>query len=627
MNPTPTGKSADLLKKFLPALAALLVCAYFAYSMRPRTDSAKDFHFQEFGNLPVIDGGRYKPMQTVASTNLMIITHRKDYYDAKAKKYYPAVKWMLDVQTTPLGSGRDFAQLFPNGAATMPAFQHEVFRIENDQLLEFLHLKRREGLRFSIAQIMQGENPDRPRGNAAEFFAEAERVRSKAISEPKKLTLFEGKVNELAQHIQLYIQLANHSVPLSIPNADGSDQWKSFGEVYVTYGDQERGLPDDIEANTFLVYKKLYQAYDQGPAGIDEFNRTLTKHLADLRDKDPAKMRKIGVEVFFNDFGPFYRALEVYVVVALLGMFSWVLLLLEPGWFQPVRRSAYAMMAVAFVFHLSGLIIRMYLQDRLFVFVTNLYSSAVFIGLGCVAICLIVELFFKYSIALVVGSVAGFLTLIIAHMLSLSGDTLEMMQAVLDTNFWLATHVTCITLGYTTTFIAGLMGVSYILLGIFTPLLRRVGSTVFASMTYGVLCVGMFLSFVGTVLGGLWADYSWGRFWGWDPKENGALLIVIWIALILHARWGGMVKQRGIAVLSVLGIVVTSWSWFGTNFLGVGLHSYGFQQGAMTGLLVIDVLFVGIAGLGLLPLTMWQSFRTLPPAAPLGTPRPRPVSV
>jgi hypothetical protein len=118
----------------------------------------------------------------------------------------------------------------------------------------------------------------------------------------------------------------------------------------------------------------------------------------------------------------------------------------------------------------------------------------------------------------------------------------------------------------------------------------------------------------------LWADYSWGRFWGWDPKENGALLIVIWIALILHARWGGMVKHRGIAVLSVLGIVVTSWSWFGTNFLGVGLHSYGFRQGAMASLIMIDMIFLAIAGLGLVPLNMWQSFKP-PSHANATTPR------
>jgi hypothetical protein len=136
------------------------------------------------------------------------------------------------------------------------------------------------------------------------------------------------------------------------------------------------------------------------------------------------------------------------------------------------------------------------------------------------------------------------------------------------------------------------------------------------------LCGGIFFSFVGTVLGGLWADYSWGRFWGWDPKENGALLIVIWMALILHARWGGMIKQRGLAVLSVLGIIILAWSWFGTNFLGVGLHAYGGAKGTQMMIMVmIDFGILAIAGLGMLPLHMWQSFRppsTVAPPTPAG---------
>jgi hypothetical protein len=97
-------------------------------------------------------------------------------------------------------------------------------------------------------------------------------------------------------------------------------------------------------------------------------------------------------------------------------------------------------------------------------------------------------------------------------------------------------------------------------------------------MLYGVICFATMLSFIGTVLGGIWADQSWGRFWGWDPKENGAVLVVLWNALILHARWAGLVKPPGIAVLAILGNVVTTWSWFGTNMLGVGLHSYGFSN-------------------------------------------------
>ena len=117
-------------------------------------------------------------------------------------------------------------------------------------------------------------------------------------------------------------------------------------------------------------------------------------------------------------------------------------------------------------------------------------------------------------------------------------------------------------------------------------------------MIYGTLCFAIFFSFVGTVLGGLWADDSWGRFWGWDPKENGALIIVLWNALVLHARWGGMVKDRGLAVLAIGGNIVTSWSWFGVNELGVGLHSYGFTEGVLLalGIFIATQLAVIAAG-------------------------------
>src|SRR5437667_4396268 len=97
-------------------------------------------------------------------------------------------------------------------------------------------------------------------------------------------------------------------------------------------------------------------------------------------------------------------------------------------------------------------------------------------------------------------------------------------------------------------------------------------------MVYGIICFATLFSFVGTVLGGIWADQSWGRFWGWDPKENGAVLIVIMNALILHARWGGMVKEPGMAMLAICGNIITMWSWFGTNQLGIGLHAYGFNN-------------------------------------------------
>jgi ABC-type transport system involved in cytochrome c biogenesis permease subunit len=169
--------------------------------------------------------------------------------------------------------------------------------------------------------------------------------------------------------------------------------------------------------------------------------------------------------------------------------------------------------------------------------------------------------------------------------------------------------VVCVTLGYTTTFIAALLAVLYILRGAFTPTLTAQTGKDLSRMIYGSVCFALFFSFVGTVLGGLWADDSWGRFWGWDPKENGALIIVLWNALVLHARWGAIVKERGLAALAVGGGIVTSGSWFGVNELGVGLHSYGFTEGVLKALGIFVATQLLLIALTMLPKRAWWSAR------------------
>jgi ABC-type transport system involved in cytochrome c biogenesis permease subunit len=217
--------------------------------------------------------------------------------------------------------------------------------------------------------------------------------------------------------------------------------------------------------------------------------------------------------------------------------------------------------------------------------------------------------------------------------------------------------VVCITLGYATTFVSGFLGILYIMrgnrLGLLALALILGGASAYflmfsiwdyatlaaiafglatlvctpfgfllmvsvlrpdlailrhlPRMTYGALCFSILFSFFGTVLGGLWADDSWGRFWGWDPKENGALMIVLWNALVLHARWDGLVKDRGLAVLAVLGNIAVSWSWFGVNELGVGLHSYGFTEGVLLTLGLFCMSQLLIAAVGCLPRELWFS--------------------
>ena len=218
-----------------------------------------------------------------------------------------------------------------------------------------------------------------------------------------------------------------------------------------------------------------------------------------------------------------------------------------------------------------------------------------------------IEWIYKNGLGTSLAAVIGFITLIIAHNLA-DGDTMQMMQAVLDSNFWLATHVTAVTIGYSATFMAGVIAIVYILAGVYTQRLDAQLEKSLGKMIYGTVAFALLFSFVGTVLGGIWADQSWGRFWGWDPKENGAVLIVLMNALILHARWGGMVKTRGMAVLAVFGNIITAWSWFGTNMLGVGLHSYGFMESALFWMLIFAASQFAIMTAGMIPLSKWKSY-------------------
>jgi len=256
------------------------------------------------------------------------------------------------------------------------------------------------------------------------------------------------------------------------------------------------------------------------------------------------------------------------------------------------------LVGTTFILHTVIIVSRMLITNR--APVINLYSSAVFISWAGVAFGLGLQKIYRHGMGGLVASLCGVLGLLVAYGLN-SGDTMPVLQAVLDTQFWLSTHVVTITLGYSATFLAGIMGFLYLLASPKVhsklPTYRRD----LYRMIYGACCFGILFSFVGTVLGGLWADDSWGRFWGWDPKENGALLIVIWNALMLHARWDGMVGERGFATLSIGGNIVTAWSWFGTNQLGFGLHSYGGQD-SVKRLLVyflvsqVVMIVIGIAG-------------------------------
>jgi ABC-type transport system involved in cytochrome c biogenesis permease subunit len=618
----------------LPVAVVSLAGLYILAASWPR-GSSSGIDLREVGRLPVGDGGRVKPLDTVARVDLRLLNHAEEYTDANGVEQ-PAIRWFMEAATYDRASERD-------GAGKL-----RVFRIEHEQVRDRLRLPRREGLRYSLEEIIP------------HYRAFVEEEAKAAAIPPKERDLYQVKVLELSRQIQTFLRIANGRSPLVLP-PDDTREWASPADVaemavlrqmasahgveslpenYLTrlrarINEIEDPQERDASIAQFdaMVRKGRLQASEENPV-LGAWDELLSAYRAAKSTGDTARFQaavssfrtfaesgispedraRVRFEAFLNEARLFYRCIGMYVLAMLAGLGTWVALVVNPPVGQTVRRVTHWWLIAVFLVHSFTLLSRMYLMDRPLVFVTNLYSSAVFIGWGVVGVCLIIERLYPIGVGNFVGAVLGFATTIIAHNLATSGDTLEMMQAVLDTNFWLATHVTTVTLGYSATYIAGAVGLVYLGLYILPPeagLKKTVTiggagakpmelGRVLGQIIYGVVCFATLLSFVGTVLGGIWADQSWGRFWGWDPKENGAILIVLWNALILHARWCGLVKDRGMALLAIFGNAITTWSWFGTNQLGVGLHAYGFSNKLAFGCAVTWVVHLVFIGVGLI---------------------------
>ena len=612
------------MKKFWPLLVLLAASAVVLASLRaPRNRG--DYDIVGFGRLPTLVNGRIKPLDTVARTSLMIMQGRQGVTASDGKTISPG-EWLLDVLYRP-----DVAQ------------SYQTFEIVHPDVLALLNLTPEEGAgkkRFSFQQLSHG-------------LAELDRQSKLADGvETAVRTPFQRAVLKLRDSIVLYQRLENSFVApgvdhyleqlaafeATVPGGVAALTAKRAGQPYdaaaaksmfelsetftnlETFGyllpippleartDPAGWLNPGVSLRKSIASGRLnpaMSAYIQlglawrgyQPVG---FNNALHAYRAQLDRDVPAMLRKCDVETRFNAAEPFYTSSIIYVLAFIFAVISWL------KWPDSLGRSAFWLIALAWVLETIGIGVRMWLENR--PPVTNLYSSALFVGWGAVALCLVLEAVYRNAIGSAAAGLIGFATLVIAHNLALSGDTLEMMRAVLDSNFWLSTHVVTVTVGYAATFLAGFLALIYVARGIFTRSLDQKTADSLSRMVYGIVCFATFFSFVGTVLGGIWADQSWGRFWGWDPKENGALIIVLWNSLILHARWGGLVKARGLMVLAIFGNIVTSWSWFGVNMLGVGLHSYGVMDAAFWWLLAFvgtQLAAMAIAGL---PLTKWRSF-------------------
>lgn len=608
---TPSGKYLRFAG--IAVFPVIFGLAFLLSLIAPHHES---YRTDDFGKLPVLLNGRTQPLDSVARNSLIILSGKSRVATSNGKM--SAIDWLIELSAQPelarkrkifLLHNREIkgelgldieAKLFSYETLTQKSSRdgsdNNPIDIINSraQAANDIEAKSRNAYQRDILRLFQQmllyrglSNSIRPE-NSIDFAVEleayqalipagAEAFRLQQTNQPydrdalDRLSRFAERYDRLKTISYFYV------IPPETPSA-GPEEWIKMGDALVL--SISRGRVPHLAQ----LYAEALSSFRKSQ--VDVFNSKTEALLAALESARPEEFKRSLFEHSFNQIAPFRWAQIGYIMALLMSLGGLVL------WRRPLRLSAIIVVYICFTIHSLGIVARMIIDGR--PPVTNLYSSAVFIGWGTVLFAIILEHYSKRLMAMACACLVGFATLLVAHYLSLEGDTLEMMQAVLDSNFWLATHVLIITLGYSAMFVAGSLGIVWLVARL---VLRDEKSQIlkqFAAMIYGVVCFSLLFSFTGTVLGGIWADQSWGRFWGWDPKENGALLIVIWTAIILHGRLVGWFRARSIAALSVLGSIITAWSWFGTNMLGIGLHSYGFTDAASITLysFVISQLFI-----------------------------------
>jgi ABC-type transport system involved in cytochrome c biogenesis permease subunit len=407
--------------------------------------------------------------------------------------------------------------------------------------------------------------------------------------------------NNLKELLQQVIDGANYakfSIICIPPSKLENKEWRSVGDSMMDVMTGKIEDPKPIINDVTLMEIAARSATEKG----SEFRNVLKPVIASTikRAEERSEYRSVPIEISYNKNNYMVTSL-VFFLLGLLSIGAmWVSIGLGlPNFLTKITHWTTTLSVITGTILLTiAIVTRCIIMNR--PPVGNLYDTIIFIGASISWFLLLIEWMNKQKIALTIAPILGLGLILLARRFEVgdASDHMDPLVAVLNSNYWLSTHVICVTAGYAAGLLTAILSVVYILLrglGLSGDMKKTLKSL--TTVAYGCLCLTLFLSLVGTVLGGIWANDSWGRFWGWDPKENGALMIVLWSLIMLHARLGGYIKEWGFHLASLIMACIVSFSWWHVNFLGVGLHNYGFTSGKMTIWLFYTVmLFIFLFG-------------------------------
>ncbi len=584
-----------IYKRLLTLLFILFIMPFTVASASSETENKIDIN--DFAKLPILHEGRIKPIDSFARS----LRKRLSGKDTKS------MLWLSE------------ALFNPAAAENIP-----VLKISNPDILNMLELDQRNNRLYSYKDVMEAFEPKQEIiksivSTPQEQWTKAQKglitlrentvllgsvLSSMALFLPLSLTLPDDvpkplkpyanrnlsyidvivfnhilqqevknivkiKGNDIDKYSKaeqaisyLSFTIANmqnagqRSRVLKIIPVDGKDEWFSPWQISIN----KELKPKDPDLISY--WQSLAIAFHNKDS--DLWNSSIEKIKASI-SRDNIRAKSLDIEYIYNAINPFYISFVIYV-------FSLLLLIINFYWNKVwLINISHILLWLGAILHFTGIAARIYILER--PPVSTLYESIIFVGLTAVIYGLIAYRGDRVKLWLMISAGSGAALHLLGFAHDQDGDSMMMLSAVLNTNFWLATHVITITVGYAFCLIASVL--AHYALGAMA--IGKYNDALFKHIHKAAL-LAMLFSAVGTVLGGIWADQSWGRFWGWDPKENGALLIVLWLVWVLHGRISGMMKKPAVvAGLAYLSVIV-ALSWFGVNLLSVGLHAYGFTD-------------------------------------------------
>jgi len=573
--------------------------------------------------IPVQSGGRIKPLSTHAGFIMLGIHGQRSMKFADEsgnKQKIGPMEWMLDTlfrpklaihQPTfridnsdvleaigmPIKSRRDrysYSELQPGYAKLIElAKSYEVIDkkernpVQQQTIALAYNLRNYESLlgyfgfaRSGVALVGSGAGgaPDQ-RADVSTVMLTSSQIRAQIAMSQSEGKPIHPNIQGLLEQVLDASNFSKYGLFILSPDDPKNPTWQSAGDtimaVMTSQSTDPQGAVTDIKTMEITA-----RALDQSEAAFREKLAVLRDDLK-KRAESRGEYKAIPMEVAYYRQNWFFRAMLLFLVGTLTALAMWATGRGLTG--RIFTWATLGLTSVGLVFCIIAMVQRSLIMER--PPIGNLYDTIIFIGTTKVLLALVIEWMVGRRFALGIAPILGVGLFFLAGRFETgdASDHMDPLVAVLDSNFWLATHVTTITLGYTAGLLAAMLSCAYLLMrglgldGGDKDLRRALSRAV-----YGSICLTLFLSLVGTVLGGIWANYSWGRFWGWDPKENGALMIVLWTLAILHARLGGYLKEWGLHLASVFTACIVVFSWWHVNFLGVGLHNYGFTAGKST---------------------------------------------